>query len=359
MSSLLQLCRRVARETEAASPLYARPWALASLARAQGSTYRKPGARLLVAADGSVTGVLSGGCLEQEIARCGLEVMATGHPRLLSYDTRRLFGCDGALEILVEALPALSATPAQEPSNHLLMALGEKLHQRQACWLRTRFEPAANRDEPLGTELLTKTDARPSMPGVLLHAVPLPMRLLLLGSGPEIQPLSQLASCLGWVVETCSQPAQLSPSFVPDARTAAVVMTHHLGRDCTALARLLPLGLPYIGLLGPRKRQTELLARLELEIDVEESWLASLYSPAGLDIGSECPEDIALAIVSEASAVIAGRQGGHLRARQGAIHEKASQPAPTTEPETSGLLKAPACPSALPALAENQPRTAA
>src|SRR6267378_3144943 len=82
------------------------PWALATLVQTEGSTYRKPGARLLIEANGSTLGVLSGGCLEEEIGRYGQDVIASGSPSLLSFDTQRLYGCDGRLKILVEPLAA-------------------------------------------------------------------------------------------------------------------------------------------------------------------------------------------------------------------------------------------------------------
>jgi xanthine dehydrogenase accessory factor len=104
------------------------------------------------------------------------------------------------------------------------------------------------------------------------------------------------------------------------------VMTHNFGRDLAALGRLLPLGLRYLGLLGPRKRHRQILAQLSELGCLDLATLGPLHSPAGLDIGSEAPEEIALAIASEVFAVLAGRHGGHLRERATAIHL-----APTTE----------------------------
>ena len=97
-------------------------------------------------------------------------------------------------------------------------------------------------------------------------------------------------------------------------------MTHNFGRDIAALDRLLPLGLPYLGLLGPKRRHAELVARLQEIRSLEPAWLEGLFAPAGLDIGSEAPEEIALSIVSEAAAVLADRRGGFLRNRAAAIH---------------------------------------
>lgn len=97
-------------------------------------------------------------------------------------------------------------------------------------------------------------------------------------------------------------------------------MTHHFGRDLAVLDRILPLHLPYVGLLGPRKRHRQLLAELFTHRCPDCVNLETLHSPAGLDLGSEAPEEIALSIVSEAAAVLAGRHGGHLRDRATSIH---------------------------------------
>src|SRR5258705_10763397 len=105
MKALQQIIKRVAE-----NPL--QPWALATLVQTEGSTYRKPGARLLVERNGKTLGVLSGGCLEEEIGRNGQGVIATGAPVLLSFDTRRLYGGDGRLKILIEPL-----RPAERDGN--------------------------------------------------------------------------------------------------------------------------------------------------------------------------------------------------------------------------------------------------
>jgi xanthine/CO dehydrogenase XdhC/CoxF family maturation factor len=156
---------------------------------------------------------------------------------------------------------------------------------------------------------------------ILIDTVPLPLRLLLFGTGPEIEPITHLGGNLGWVIECFGHPSELAADFRPDPQTAALVMTHNFGRDLLALDRLLPLPLRYVGLLGPRKRSAELLARLieYRSLDFEAD-TRNLYAPAGLDIGSEAPEEIALAIVSEVAAVLSDRCGGFLRERGSDIH---------------------------------------
>ena len=307
MKALQQIIRRVAENPS-------RAWALATLVQTKGSTYRKPGARLIVDSDGGTLGVLSGGCLEEEIARHGQKVIDDDSPVLLSFDTKRLYGCDGQLKILVEPLPAVG------PNGNLITEVGRLLKNREICRIRICFE-----GDMLGSELLPPDVLLTEQRGVLIDTVPLPVRLLLFGTGPEIEPITQLAGTLGWVVERCGHPSELAEDFRADGQTAALVMTHNFGRDFLALDRLLPLQLRYVGLLGPRKRYAKLLARLSeyrpLEVDLDSR---TLFAPAGLDIGSEAPEEIALAIVSEVAAVLSHRRGGFLRECQSDVHTTAA-----------------------------------
>ena len=303
MKALQQIIQRVAGNPS-------RSWALATLVQTEGSTYRKPGARLLVDSDGGTLGVLSGGCLEDQIARSGQKVIDDASPVLLSFDTKLLYGCDGQLKILVEPLPAAGQ------NGNLITEIGRLLRNREVCRIRTCFE-----GDTLGSELLASDVLLAEQPGVLIDTVPLPVRLLLFGTGPEIEPITQLAGNLGWVAECFGHPSELAEDFRPDAQTAALVMTHNFGRDLLALDRIRPLQLRYIGLLGPRKRHAELLARLSeyrpLDFDAE---VKTLFAPAGLDIGSEAPEEIALSIVSEVAAVLSDRCGGFLRERRSDNH---------------------------------------
>lgn len=303
MKALQQIIGRVAENPS-------RAWALATLVQTEGSTYRKPGARLLVDSESGTLGVLSGGCLEQEIGRRGQMVIESGSPVLLSFDTKRLYGCDGQLKILVERIPA-----AGEDGN-LITKIGRLLEHREVCRVRISFEGDA-----MGSDLLASEALLAERRGILIDTVPLPVRLLLFGTGPEIEPITQLAGNLGWIVECFGHPSELPEDFNPDGQTAALVMTHNFGRDLLALDRVLPLQLRYIGLLGPRKRHVELLTRLSeyRPFDFNAS-VGNLFAPAGLDIGSEAPEEIALSIVSEVAAVLSNRRGGSLRERKTDIH---------------------------------------
>jgi xanthine dehydrogenase accessory factor len=307
MKALQQIIQRVAENPS-------QPWALATLVQTEGSTYRKRGARLLVGPDGKTLGVLSGGCLEEEIGRHGREVIADAAPILLSFDTKRLYGCDGQLKILVEPLPA-----ARRHGN-LITEIARLLSNREVCRIRTCFV-----GDTLGSKVLTADALVAERRGVLIDTVSPPIRLLLFGTGPEIEPITQLAENLGWVSERFGHPSELAEDFRPDAQTAALVMAHNFGRDLLALDSVLPLRLRYVGLLGPRKRHAELLARLSEYRPLDfESGVRNLHAPAGLDIGSEAPEEIALSIVAEVAAVLSNRCGGFLRERKIDIHTVAT-----------------------------------
>jgi xanthine dehydrogenase accessory factor len=299
VKALQQIIRRVAENPS-------RPWALATLVQTEGSTYRKPGARLLVDSEGRTLGVLSGGCLEEEIARHGQKVIADASPVLLSFDTKRLYGCDGQLKILVEPIPAAGQ------NGNLITRIGQLLSNREVCRVRTCFE-----GDTLGSELLTFDALLPERRGVFIDTVPLPVRLLLFGTGPEIEPIIELAGNLGWVVERFGHPSELEGDFRPDAQTAAVVATHNFGRDFATLQKLLSLNLRYAGLIGPRKRRDQLLTHL---LDPGVTINPGFFSPAGLDLGAEAPEEIALTIVSEIQRVLAKGSGQSLRERKTSIH---------------------------------------
>src|SRR6266516_922749 len=157
MKALQQIIKCV---TENAS----QPWALATLVQTEGSTYRKPGARCLIDSDGATLGVLSGGCLEEEVGCYGRRVINDNLAVLLSFDTRRLYGCDGRLKILIEPLPAAGET------GNLITSIGHLLAQRDVCRIRTFFE-----GESLGCELLSADILLAERPGVFVETVPLPV----------------------------------------------------------------------------------------------------------------------------------------------------------------------------------------
>jgi xanthine dehydrogenase accessory factor len=273
--------------------------ALATLVRAQGSSYRRPGARMLVCPDGTIVGSLSGGCLEEEVARRAFEVMRTGTPSLMSFDTRLRFGCNGSIEVFVETV-----------RENFLAELAAHFTERCSCRAVTMFD---EKNEEAGTRLLALDEQIPG--GAFLQVIEPPIQLVIFGDGPDSIPLRALAEILGWDVVEVDQTADLPSGR--DQRSAAIVKSHNYGRDFAALCHLLQLDLPYVGLLGPRKRRDQLLnAVLDSGISID----AELFAPAGLDLGAETPEEIALALISEIQAVFAGASAESLRDRKAPIH---------------------------------------
>src|SRR5256714_14030570 len=271
--------------------------ALATLVAARGSSYRRPGARMLICGDGTTAGSLSGGCLEEEVVRRAQDIMLDGTPALMSFDTRLRFGCNGSIDIFVE--PAREDFLAQLAANFLERRTGRAV---------TIFA-----GDDLGTRFL-----RPEMiipPGAFLQEIEPAIRLLIFGEGHDSAALRAFAEILGWEVFEIDQPAELARHA--DSRTAAIVKSHNYGRDFAALCQLLNLNLPYVGLLGPRKRRDQLLnAVLDEGIAID----AEVFAPAGLDLGAETPEELALALVSEIQATFAGATAASLRNRKAPIH---------------------------------------
>lgn len=276
------------------------PLALATLVRASGSSYRRAGARMLVASDGSVVGSLSAGCLEDEVASVAREVICSGEPRLLKFDTRRRFGCNGSIEIFVERV-----------QQELLPALRHHVERRSACIVETVFE-ANERDR--GSRLLTESES--AVEGALVQCIEPVIRLLIIGTGPDSAALSRQGELVGWEVIVVASINELR--IEPDARTAAVVATHNYGRDCAALRHLFPLGLRYLGAVGPRRRRDELVSDV---LDSGATVRSALFAPAGLHLGAESPEEIALSIAAEIQAVFCEGSRISLRDWRGPIHE--------------------------------------
>lgn len=275
------------------------PAALATLVRVRGSSYRRPGARMLVYRDGVTIGSLSGGCLEEDVAARAQEVMRSGIASMMTFDTRRRFGCNGSIDILVERAP-----------DEFFENVAAHFAQRRSCTAITRFAGDAGQLASwiIGGEICALADA-------FVQRIAPPVRLLIFGEGPDSRPLHAFAETLGWEVRETGDATQLPK--VADDCTAAIVKSHNYGRDFAALRHLLALHLPYVGLMGPRRRRDQLLHALlddGVEIDAE------LFAPAGLDLNAETPEEIALAIIVEIQAVLAGASGEPLRDRKAPIH---------------------------------------
>ena len=346
--------------------------ALATVVRVDGSSYRRPGARMLVLPDGETVGSVSGGCLEADVVERAQKVRETGGPAVVTYDTTDegdvLFGvglgCQGIVRVLIERLA---------PGDEAALSLPAELLARQEAGvlatvygrgeagsldigdrLRLSSEGESLGPEALRAEARRVLDAEASasktveIPGgraeVFFEFLQPPLPLVIFGAGHDAPPLARLAKELGWHVTLVDHRAayatrdrfpgadavRLSPreglttALRLNGRTAAVIMTHNYVIDRALLAALLPSPVRYLGVLGPKRRTEGLLAELREDgQSVTDVMQSRLHSPIGLDIGAETPEQIALAIVAEIQAQTAGRAGGFLRGRHGPIYDPA------------------------------------
>lgn len=292
--------------------------ALASLVAQEGSSYRRPGARMLVTASGEFSGSLSGGCLEEGIAQVARQVIASGCSETLQIDTRPHFGCPGKLRVFVEPLSI-------ELVNEILAGVIE----RREFHLATFFEGD-------GTRIFGENEEDPKQCGVLIEKVCPRLRLIVIGWTSDSDPLLKIASMLNWEIHrvcrvvmspvasecvTVCDESEFVESFPPDATTAVLIMTHRLITDLGFLKVVLPLNYFYIGLLGSRRRrETLLLEAGSCGLLDNTSVIERLYAPVGLDLGGEHPASIALAIIAEIQAAFTGSSAGFLRDRLGVIH---------------------------------------
>jgi xanthine dehydrogenase accessory factor len=286
--------------------------ALATLVRATGSSYLRPGARMLITPDGETVGLLSGGCIEEEVAVHAQRVIATGEVCVVAFDTRLRFGCSGSIEILIERVDA-----------GFMQAL-------ERCF-RDRVPFTSITSDECGTRVVDESDADRPDPRALLQTFEPVVQIVVCGDGPDSVPLIELTATLGWDTAVLDEPAMLS-QVRWDCRTVAVVKTHHYGRDFVFLQELIRRDLPYIGLIGSRKRKEQLVAALlDLAPDFADRATNRIFGPAGLDLGAASPEEIALSVVAEIQSVLAGGRAGSLRDRTGPLHPRTVMHAPCAE----------------------------
>ncbi len=332
---------------------------LATVLATQGSTYAKAGHQMLLTADGDYAGLLSGGCLEGDLAERGRAVLRDG-PAQVTYDMRDQaedalwglgLGCNGLMRVLLQPLRAnrdyqpfaaivqatqrrsegvfliaASAGDTDVPAGAAAVYHGGRLDawdvgEHAAAWQSLAAARAAG-----GAELL-------DWQGHELLIAPLrhDPHLLLLGGGPDAIPVVQLARRLGWQVTAADHrpaytgrlaaatgvavlhvdPRNLAAQLDPNSFDAAVIMSHHLATDREYLRTLAGWPTPYVGSLGPGARRDTLLEDLGADA---ERLRGRLFGPVGLDLAARDPETIALAILAEVQAALAGRPGGHLGA---------------------------------------------
>ena len=374
------------------------PVVLATVVRVTGSSYGGVGARMLIRVDGSTVGLVSGGCLESDLAEHARRVHETDRAEVVRYDTRDDedapwglgLGCNGLIDVLLEPLQPGRA-------KYFAKFLSRAVEADRLSVLATVIRVAPPRaNSSVDTEAILSGDSETggAAPSIGAHALftgnrieksgewgsgntlaratadsdeafaagrrgmvreygPVEVafevlapaiRLVVCGSGPDVLPIARFGSEMGWdvtvadhrsvddshrarfpgarVVE-CAEALRLAEVVQLTPRTAAVVMSHHIGRDTDYLRALLDAGVAYIGVLGPRGRTERMLADLSAGKGSPIEPGGALFAPVGLDIGGEGPDAIALSIAAEIVAVMSGKPGGHLRDKRGPLHGKA------------------------------------
>lgn len=271
--------------------------ALATLVATRGSSFRRQGARMLIHSDGRHVGGVSAGCIEEEVVDRAREVIASGRPVLMGFDTRRRFGCHGSIDIFVEKVQVTT-----------MSTWHDRFRRRERVGLETVVT-----GERSGTRVMDS----PGSPESFFQVLPPPIRIVLIGDGAELRAVQEHAAVLGW--EALRMDAEQVGDLPVDDRSAVLLATHNFGRDAAALRALFPLGLRYLGLIGSRRRRDDLL------FDVMHDGLAmesELFAPAGLDLGADAAEEIALSIVAEIQQVFSTTSAKHLRDCPQPIHQR-------------------------------------
>jgi xanthine dehydrogenase accessory factor len=352
---------------------------LATIVSTKGSTYRRPGARMLVTSAGQVVGAISGGCLENDVVEHTRQRMQLGKPIVVTYDTTAAediiwgfgIGCNGVVQVLIERL---------DTSFNPISFIKDCFEKRQRGVIATVFNVEGSSKIAIAARLMLASDGsmitdikEPNLlqtlvsdaktalnlqhssinkyqfPSgsieVFMEVIQPPTPLIIFGAGRDAIPVVQFAKALGWhvtVVDCRANEATRDRFWLADnviltrreiidkqinleRDTVAVVMTHNYCDDLEILKLLLPSSVRYMGILGAKKRTQEILGK----IHHSKEQLEKLYFPVGLDLGAETPQEIAIAIIAEIQAVLSNRCGGMLKNRNGSIHQKLEVKMPT------------------------------
>ena len=348
--------------------------ALATVVQVDGSAYRRPGARMLVTENGALTGAISGGCLEGDALRKAQNVIFQHKAMLVTYDTTDEddqkfgvgLGCNGIIHVLIEPIDI------SDPYNPVELLI-QTTSERQSAKIFTFFSLKHSKKEQIGTKLVSKGPSpivSPSFANLPLlksfiekgsyisenltskiyflaendetsvfeDVIKPTLKLFLFGAGNDTQPVAAMADLLGWEVVLIDGRKHLAtPQRFPQVKefilgpaeevvgklemdnfSVALLMTHNFEYEAVVLAHLATLEIPYIGILGPKKKTQKLLDRLSAK--GISPMLDNIYGPIGLNIGAEGSEEIALSILAEIKAVLNKKEPYSLREKSGPIH---------------------------------------
>ncbi|OYX28500.1 MAG: XshC-Cox1-family protein [Flavobacteriales bacterium 32-35-8] len=313
---------------------------LASVVALDGSSYRRPGVRMLILENNQMVGAVSGGCVEKEILLQSQSVFKTGESKIMTYDGRYRLGCEGVLYILLELF---------QPEDAFEKAFSECIKERHSFEIHSYFTKNEGPTSGLGTFIKLKntifsfgslSEAQSTHLSVFKQTLPACSKLVIIGAEHDAVQLCKYAALTGWEVTIIAGVKEaktienflgasdfyaISPEDIDinsiDNQTSIVLMTHSFANDLRFLVALKNTNPNYIGVLGPTKRREDLLAQfIEYCPDVEDDFLERVHGPAGIDIGSETPQEIAISIMAEILAVTRKRDTISLSKKSGKIH---------------------------------------
>tara|TARA_R110002049_G_scaffold263116_1_gene439246 strand:+ start:382 stop:1401 length:1020 start_codon:yes stop_codon:yes gene_type:complete len=307
---------------------------LATVVALEGSSYRKPGVRMLIDQKGKMIGAVSGGCVEKEVCLRAKSVFKDNKAKIITYDGRYRLGCEGILYILIEPIKV---------TNDLFHKFLESNNKRKSYQIQSYFKKEEKHEGDFGSIIkfydgtdfsFSETFTFKNFKGkeVFTQTLKPSFRLLIIGGEHDAVKLCSMASLLGWEVEVITSVKDIKSiadfpgansvtghtpdtlSLKIDCDTAVVLMTHNYVQDLKYLLKLEPFDIKYIGILGSTKRREQLFNELtHYAPDVSEQYLEAIYSPAGLHIGAITPQEIALSILSEILSVIRNTEVVSLR----------------------------------------------
>ncbi|MFM1820096.1 MAG: hypothetical protein RLZZ402_455 [Bacteroidota bacterium] len=300
---------------------------LATVVRVEGSAYRRPGARMLIAEDGNWWGGISGGCLEGDILKKAQLALFSQSYKTITYDTREEdpfalgigLGCQGVIEIHIN--------PFQEQIKALIDALKSHLEGNEAHTLRMQLSAHFQ----IELEAASASHGSEWSDNVFTEYLPAPMTVWVFGNQFDAQGFIQQANGLAWRVNWVGILTKMNSNLMVMGRYGyediwpiqssdfLVMMTHDLEKDMKILEKLIsaPVKPVYVGILGPKKRFEKLQNHFKQDLVT----LLPISTPIGLDIGAEGPEEIAISIISEILSIKNNRNGQRLILRDRAIHE--------------------------------------
>lgn len=312
---------------------------LATVVDLKGSSYRRPGVRMLIHENGEMVGAVSGGCVEKEILRQATTVFKSNIAKVMTYDGRYKLGCEGTLFILIESF---------SPSEAFITAFEQAIASRTTIAITSYYANEVSENTSFGSSFKLNTNWHPinhkgnydteltAFSQVLKPCC----RLLIIGAEHDAVELCAFASQMGWEVLIIAPPTQekkladfngalridnvvaeeIDVSQI-DKQTAVVLMTHSYAKDLHFLIALQNSKPGYLGLLGPNTRREKLLNEFVTHCpEVEERFFDFVYGPAGLNIGAETPQEIAIAILAEILTVFRDKKPISLRDKNAGIH---------------------------------------